>query len=98
MALTLTSQITSSLRRALDLPIWEWLRFNPAGNTLAQWCTCTSENGSDRYIYFLTNVAAPATFWRYDTYTDGWQSLASPNILPSTVTDIRYTLNNGFRC
>lgn len=83
--------ITSSLKLGLDLPVWEWLRFQPIGATAAGWCTCTNETGNDRYLYFLGT-----TFYRYDTYTDGWQQLATPNTALSTVGVMRYVGFNGF--
>jgi len=93
----ITTPFTSSLRRTLDLPVWEWLRFSPIA-TAAAFCTCTSDIGTDRYIYYLTTTAAPTTFYRYDTYTDGWQQLSPPNTALLTVGDMQYTMFNGFRC
>ena len=92
-----TAPVTSSLRRTLDLPVWEWVRFSPIA-TAAGFCTCTSEVLNDRYIYYITTGAAPATFYRYDTYTDGWQQLAPPNTALLTVGDMQYVAFNGFRC
>ena len=60
--------------------------------------TCTSDIGTDRYIYYITTGAAPTTFYRYDTLTDGWQQLAPPNTALLTVGDMQYTAYNGFRC
>ena len=93
----ISTPFTSSLRRALDLPAWEWLRFAPFA-TAAGYCTCTSEVGADRFIYFMTSQTAPNTFWRYDTWTDGWQNLASPNAYLLTYGDMRYVAANGYRC
>jgi hypothetical protein len=89
----MASNFTSSLKRALDLPVWEWLRFNPIGNTTTGWCTCTSELDINRYIYFLGT-----TFYRYDTWTDGWQQLATPPVALLTVGSMRYAAYNGHRC
>ena len=89
--------VTSSLKRGLDLPVWEWLRFNPIGNTAAAWATCTAET-QDRYIYLITPTAQPSAFWRYDTYSDGWQVLASPPVAALTLADTAYDEREGYRC
>lgn len=89
--------ITSSLKKGLDLPVWEWLRFAPNASA-AGFCTCTSEHGTDRYIYYMNSTAAPNSFWRYDTWSDSWQTLAPPNTALSTWGSMRYAAKNGYRC
>ena len=93
----ITTPFTSSLRRTLDVPVWEWLRFSPIA-TAAAFATCTSDTGTDRYIYYITTGAAPTTFYRYDSWTDGWQQLSPPNTALLTIGDMQYVSFNGFRC
>ena len=89
--------VTVNLKKGIDLPVWEWLRFNPVGNTAAGWTTCTAYT-QDRYIYLITTTAAPNGFWRYDTYSDSWQTLATPNTALLTVGTMYYDEREGFRC
>lgn len=77
---------TSQLKAQVDLPVWEWLRFAPA-STVANSVTCRD----DRYIYY--HVAS--AFYRYDTYSDGWQQLASTSITTATVSSMYYSREAG---
>jgi hypothetical protein len=54
---------------------------------------CTSDDGSGRYIYYLHTT----TFWRYDTWTDGWQQLASPLVAGATSAALKYSIHGGWR-
>jgi len=83
--------IVNTLKPVLDLPVWEWARFQPAASA-AGTCMCTSDDGSDRYIYYLNT-----TFWRYDTYTDGWQQLMTPPGAIVTTAALKYSEYGGFR-
>lgn len=78
---------TSQLKSQVDLPVWEWLRFAPA-STIANSATCRD----DRYIYYING----ATFFRYDTYNDGWQQLANPITGTSALVDMFYASDNGY--
>jgi hypothetical protein len=84
--------ITNNLKKGIDLPTWEWLRFQPAVST-AGTVMCTSDDGSDRYIYYLNTT----TFYRYDAWTDGWQTLAPAITAPSTAASLKYTVYGGYR-
>ena len=77
---------TSQLKPQVDLPVWEWMRFAPA-NTLALSSTCRD----DRYIYYTSS----SVFWRYDTYSDGWQQLATPVIATTGIVAMYYSRNSG---
>lgn len=66
--------LTLNLKKGIDLPVYQWLRFLPAASAAGA-CQCTDKRGSHRYIYFLLSATS---FWRYDTYTDTFQQLANP--------------------
>ena len=66
--------VTLNLKRIIDLPIYQWLRFLPVASAAGA-CMCNDERGTDRYIYFLLSATS---FWRYDTWTDTFQQLANP--------------------
>ena len=79
--------VTSQLRPIVDLPVFEWARFLP-----------TNTNGTsaytrdERYIYYIFATA----FWRYDTYNDSWQQLATPPLPIGALTDITYCKTHGY--
>lgn len=83
---------TSLLKTQVDLPTWEWLRFAPAASVTLSALT-TGDSLTERYVYYLSG----ATFYRYDTISDGWQQLATPNIAALTVMSLRYTTYGGYR-
>jgi hypothetical protein len=84
--------ITNNLKKQIDLPVWEWMRFNPAGNTSALTCLTTARDGLERYMYyFASNV-----LFRYDTWGDTWQQL-STNGTPVTTLTAKYVKNQGYR-
>jgi len=74
----------------LNLPVWELTNqaVTASGATSA---LVTAEDGSSRYLYYLT----ASTFYRYDTYADSWQQLATPNVAPVTLIDLSYTFRRG---
>lgn len=77
----------------LDRPMWEQLAFHPtvAGTNGSSMC-----DDGRRYIYWMaTSSATVATFWRYDTWYDTWQQLASPPTTTITVGQLRYTDQKG---
>ena len=77
---------TSQLKPQVDLPVWEWMRFAPAA-TAGLSSTCRN----DRYIYYTNS----SVFWRYDTYSDGWQQLATAVITASSVVSMYYSHVSG---
>mgnify|MGYP000042904911 CR=1 FL=1 len=76
--------VTNNLKKQVDLPVWEWCRFAPAvSSALSSSCAAdnslfTTQHG--RYIYYLI---AATSFWRYDTITDSYQQLATPQVAPA---------------
>lgn len=71
---------TPNLRRGVDLPLWDYLAFIPAGNS-----NPGAGNAFDgRNIYFAVQVgtstagsASTSQLWKYDTVREGWAFLAS---------------------
>ncbi len=63
-----------NLKKGIDLPVWQWLRFLPTSASHGA-TACTDERGTNRFIYFLLGSTS---FWRYDTWTDTFQQLANP--------------------
>jgi hypothetical protein len=84
--------VTNNLKKQVDLPLWEWLRFAPVA-TSALSALCTPDDGLGRYIYYLV----AQTFYRYDTWTDGWIQLATPPITVTTFANLSYTKYGGYR-
>lgn len=72
----------------LDRPMWEQLSYAPASGVAG---TCL-ENDGERYIYsyFQTSTTA-AQFWRYCTWTDTWQQLATPATQTGSVANLTFT-------
>lgn len=78
-------------KQMVDLPFFELCNQAPVA-TSATSAMCTSDDGSTRYIYYLTG----STFYRYDTVADTWQQLANPNTAPATALTMKYSMIRGF--
>ncbi len=76
----------------LDRPMWEQLSFAPVTG-VAGTCNC-DDNRRFIYTYFQTSTTA-AQFWRYDTWADCWQQLATPVSQTGSVGSIRYVESVG---
>ena len=76
----------------LDRPMWEQLSFSPAAG-IAGTCNC-DDNRRFLYSYFQTSTTA-AQFWRYDTWSDCWQQLATPTTQTGSVAFVRYVDSIG---
>lgn len=88
----------NQLRKQVDLPTWEWLRFSPVVPTAGLSCSCSADNSqfnenSGRYIYYLLNAT---NFWRYDTIADTYEQLASPPQAPATASSMRFAGAQGY--
>lgn len=81
----------NTLTPQVDLPTWEWTRFAPAVSSAIA-STCSADNPNflstehGRYIYYLINST---NFWRYDTFTDVYQQLASPPVALTTFSAMK---------
>ena len=76
----------------LDRPMWEQLTFAPVTG-IAGSCNC-DDNRRFIYNYFQTSATA-AQFWRYDTWADCWQQLATPATQTGSVGAIKYAESVG---
>jgi hypothetical protein len=88
--------IINTLRKQIDLPVFEWTRFAPAVSTAVS-SSCTADNiafslAQGRFIYYLLGAGA---FWRYDTYADSYSQMSSPPIAVSTFSTMRYSSVNA---
>jgi hypothetical protein len=79
--------LTSQLKPIVDLPVFEWARFAPASTSASSAFT-----RDERYIYYIYTGA----FWRYDTYNDSWQQLATPTLAVGALTDLTYSQDHGY--
>ena len=76
----------------LDRPMWEQLSFAPVTG-IAGSCNCDDNR---RFIYNYFQISATAAqFWRYDTWADCWQQLATPATQTGTVGAIKYVESVG---
>ena len=78
--------LSNNLRKIVDAPVWEWTRFAPVA-TAAISATCSDDV---RYFYYFST-----TFWRFDTYADTWQQLATPPATPTVGVSLRYSPKQG---
>ena len=85
--------VTNNLKQQVDLPVFEWMRFNPLGNTTALTCLTTARDGSSRYLYFFFG----SQLSRYDTVGDSWQVLSVGPVAPLLLLDASYVKNQGYR-
>lgn len=70
--------------------LWQQVEPAPTISTAVSGIT-TSEDGDDRYIYYLV----ASTFYRYDTYGNAWQRLANPATAPASLASLRYSKYGG---
>ena len=75
----------------VDLPFFELCNQAPV-NTSAVSAMTTAEMGDNRFIYYIST----SSFYRYDTYSDTWQQLATPPIAPVTFASLRMTTYRGY--
>jgi hypothetical protein len=80
--------VTINLKPKVDLPVWEWCRPLPVATSSI---SCTCHSADNRYIYYI----ATAALYRYDTFTDSWQQLASPITTPTNLIQIKYSTAHG---
>ena len=78
-------------KKLVDLPFFELCNQAPlASSTLSAMTRVRDATG--RYIYYIST----ATFYRYDTYADTWQQLATPITAPVTLLDLKYVSSRGY--
>lgn len=64
---------TSSLRKVLDLKVWQALAPSPASSAANMFCT--ESYGPDQFSYYITSTTG---VYCYDPNEDGWITLSSP--------------------
>lgn len=90
--------LTNTLKKQVDLPVWEWTRFGPVVPGSGISASSVGDNPilnevNGRFIYYLLNTT---NFWRYDTAADSYTQLASPPNAQVTATSIRFNGSMGF--
>lgn len=75
----------------VDLPFFELCNQAPTASSALS-ATATSEEGTNRFIYYISG----SSFYRYDTIADTWQVLATPVIAPLTCLSLRYSSKRGY--
>lgn len=84
--------IVNNNKLMIDRPMWEQLSFAPATGIAG---TNFADDGKRFiYTYFQTSATA-AQFWRYDTWADAWQQLATPPTQTGTIANMVYTISVG---
>ena len=84
--------VTNTNKMMLDRPVWEQLSFAPVTGTNG---TNIVDDG-ERYIYtYFQITTTTAQFWRYDTWGDTWQQLASPATATGTISNMAYSRSHG---
>jgi hypothetical protein len=77
----------------LDRPMWEQLAFHPAVTGISGSSMCDDGN---RYIYWMAVSSVTfSTLWRYDTWYDTWQQLATPPTTNISFGQLKYTDQKG---
>jgi hypothetical protein len=77
----------------LDRPMWEQLAFHPNVSGVAGSSMC---DDGRRYIYWMVvSSVTVAAFWRYDTWYDTWQQLATPPTTTISLGQLKYTDQKG---
>ena len=84
--------VVNNNKYMLDRPMWEQLTFAPITGGAGS-CNC-DDNRRFIYNYFQVTVSV-AQFWRYDTWADSWQQLATPATQTGSVGAIRYVESVG---
>ena len=80
--------IMNNNRPMIDRPMWEQLSFTPAVGIAGS----NFVDDDERYIYYYIQTSATAAqFWRYCTWFDSWQQLATPATQTGTVANMTFT-------
>ena len=73
--------VNYNFSKGSDFPLWQWLPFFPGGTVYYGF---DADYDGVRYIYMIGQVGSSSTsasttqLWRYDTWGQAWQLLASP--------------------
>jgi hypothetical protein len=83
--------VTNNNKPQVDMPVWEGCNFFPAANSAISEMAFIETSGN-RYQYMLVS----SLFWRYDTWTDTWLSLAPPITAPLLILALKYLPYEGY--
>lgn len=84
--------VANTNRFMLDRPMWEQLPFAPAAGIAG---TVIADD-NERYIYmYIQTSATAAQFWRYDSWMDSYQQLATPATQTGTVASLVFNRSFG---
>ena len=76
----------------VDLPMWEQL---PFATTTGIAGTCIVDDDRENiYVYFQRSTTS-ASFWKFDTFANMWQQLATPPTQTGTVANMEYMNISG---
>jgi len=83
---------TNNNKKIFDTPVWlPTAQLRTATSALA--AMTSAKSGASRYVYYMSG----SLFYRYDTWKDMHQKLASPNIAAVTAASLRYDADGGYR-
>ena len=84
--------ITNQNKMLVDVPMWEQLPFAPVTGIAG---TCMVDDDRENlYVYFQTSATA-CQFWKFDTFANTWQQLATPPTQTGTVANMEYVNVSG---
>lgn len=78
-------------RPMVDLPEWTTLNQVPTASSALSTMT-TQEEGSDRFLYYIS----AGLFYRLDTVADTYQQLATPPLAPTVGVDMVFSKRRGY--
>jgi hypothetical protein len=88
----------NNLQRQVHFPQWQWARFAPVVSSALS-SSCSADNPDflqaehGRFIYYLISATE---FWRYDTWANTYQKLASPPVAPVSFTTLKFAGALGY--
>ena len=90
---------TINLKKQVDIPVWEWMRFAPNATVAVSCLTCADIPSDSRYLYYMVGSTG---FYRYDTISDTYQLLNYPTYssginAPLTSVSMKYSSHGGYR-
>lgn len=73
--------VTNLLKKQVDLPVFEWMRFCPVSTAATNCLIGLNGQTGERYFYFFDSGNVN---YRYDTFSDSWQQISPfPNTISS---------------
>lgn len=78
--------VTNLLKKQVDLPVFEWMRFCPVATISSSGMGGLDGQTGERYLY---QVDSNNVNYRYDTWSDSWQQIAPLPTAASTSNPVR---------